>query len=33
MSLANFERLFDRIIPAFLLALGLGVAAAMVGVV
>ena len=31
MSLANFESLFDRIVPAFLLALGMGVAAAMVG--
>jgi len=31
MSLVKFERLIDRIFPAFLLALGLGVAAAMVG--
>ncbi len=27
-GLSNFERLFDRIAPAFFLALGLGVAAA-----
>ncbi len=31
MSLANFERLFDRIVPAFLLVLSMGVAAAMLG--
>jgi len=28
MSLANFERFFDRVAPAFLLVLGLTVAAA-----
>jgi hypothetical protein len=33
MSLVNFERLFDRIVPAFLLVLGMGVAAAMIGAV
>lgn len=27
-SLSNFERLFDRIAPAFLLAMGLGLAVA-----
>ena len=30
MSLANFERLFDRIIPAFLVVLSLSVAFATV---
>ena len=31
MSLANFERFFDRLVPAFLLSLGLVVVVAAAG--
>jgi hypothetical protein len=32
MSLANFERIFDRLVPVFLLVLGATVAAATAGI-